>query len=210
VGIFGGSYFKSPPTKNFLEKGVVMVKIHFGGSRNLSDFYDPQVHLVVTSVIQKGCFVNVGCATGADETIIEAALSESPAHLSVFAQFSFAGEGTFMFSAFTAVSLARKARAQVSYLAGGPLSVPLKARLMRRSKAALKGCDASVFFISQPYSAGSLKVAAEAVKQNIPVYVLPLGFDGQPVPLHGVPGSWQHAQFFGFRCFQWVSGQPLF
>lgn len=186
-----------------------MVKIHFGGSRNLSDLYDPQVHQVVSSVMQKGCFVNVGCATGADETIIEAALSESPAHLSVFAQFSFAGEGAFMFSAFTAVYLAQQSGAQVSYLAGGPLNIPLKARLMRRSKAALQGCDASVFFISQPYSPGSLKVAAAAVQQNMPVFVFPLGFDGQPVPLHGVRGSWQPAQFFGFPCFQWLPGQSL-
>ena len=186
-----------------------MIKIHFGGSRNLSDFYDPQVHQVVRKVMQNGCFVNVGCATGADETIIEAALAESPAHLSVFAQFSFSGEGSFMFSAFTTVYLARKSGAQVVHLAGGPLSIPLKARLMRRSKAALKGCNASVFFISEPYSPGSLKVAAEAVMQNLPVYVLPLGFDGQPLPLKGCSGGWEISHFFGFPCYQWFSGQPL-
>ena len=187
-----------------------MIKIHFGGSRNLSDLYDPQVSQVVTTALEKGCFVNVGCASGADAAVIAAALSFSPAQLSVFAQFSFSGEGSFLFSAFTPVQLALQAGAQVSFLAGGPLSLPLKVRLIRRSVAAFTGCAASVFFFSQPFSPGSLKVAAAAVRQNIPVYVFPLGFDGQPVALHALPGGWQLSQFFGFPCFRWFSGQPLF
>jgi hypothetical protein len=81
---------------------------------------------------------------------------------------------------------------------------------MRRSKVALLGCAGSVFFLSKRFSPGSLKVAAEAVKENQIVYAIPCGFSGSPVPLRSVSGSWQESHFFGFPCFQWFSGQPLF
>ena len=187
-----------------------MIKIHFGGSRSLSASYFPLVADVVAVPMQLGCFVNVGCAVGADEAVIEAALGCDPSRLSVFAQFSASGEGSFSGSAFVPVVAAKKEGAHVSFLAGGPLSIPLKVRLMCRSKVALAGCAGSVFFLSKPFSPGSLKVASEAVKKNQIVYVFPCGFSGSPVPLRDVSGSWQHSHFFGYPCFQWFAGQPLF
>jgi len=187
-----------------------MIKIHFGGSRNLSDDFYPQVAQAVNVVMQMGCSVHVGCATGADEAVIEAALGCDPSRLSVFAQFTETGEGSFSGSAFIPVLAAKKTGANVSFLSGGPLSIPLKARLMRRSKIALSGCAGSVFFLASSYSPGSLKVAAEAVKNKQIVYAMAFGFSGSPAPLRSVSGSWQQAQFFGIPCFQWFTGQPLF
>jgi hypothetical protein len=187
-----------------------MIKIHFGGSRNLSDVFYPQVAQVISAVMQMGCFVHVGCATGADEAVIEAALGCDPSRLSVFAQFSESGEGSFSASAFIPVLAAKKAGAPVSFLAGGPLSIPLKQRLMLRSLAALSGCAGSVFFLASSFSPGSLKVAAAAAKKNQIVYAIPCGFSGSPVPLRTVSGSWQESQFFGTPCFQWFTGKPLF
>jgi hypothetical protein len=187
-----------------------MIKIHFGGSRSLSASYFPLVAEVVSVPMQLGCYVNVGCAVGADEAVIEAALGCDPSRLSVFAQFSAFGEGSFSGSAYVPVVAAKKEGAQVSFLSGGPLSLPLKARLMRRSKVALSGCAGSVFFLSKPFSPGSLKVAAEAVKKNQIVYVIPCGFSGAPAPLRSVSGSWCESHFFGFPGFQWFTGQPLF
>ena len=187
-----------------------MIKIHFGGSRDLSDDFYPQVAQVIGAVMQMGCFVNVGCATGADEAVIEAALGCDPSRLSVFAQFSETGEGSFSASAYVPVLAAKKAGAPVSFLAGGHLGIPLNHRLMLRSLVALSGCAGSVFFLSSSFSPGSLKVAASAVKKNQIVYAIPCGFSGSPVPLRHVPGSWQESQFFGTPCFQWFTGQPLF
>lgn len=187
-----------------------MIKIHFGGSRSLSDSYFPLVSDVVSTPMQLGCYVNVGCAIGADEAVIEAALGCDPARLSVFAQFSASGEGSFSGSAYIPVIAAKKEGAQVSFLSGGPLRIPLKTRLMLRSKAALAGCAGSVFFLSKSFSPGSLKVAAEAVKKNQIVYAFPCGFSGAPVSLRSVPGSWREWHFFGFPCYQWFTGNPLF
>ena len=160
--------------------------------------------------MQFGCSVHVGCATGADEAVIESALFSDPSRLFVFAQFSEVGEGCFSGSAYVPVVAAKKAGAQVSFLSGGPLSKPLKNRLMCRSMVALAGCAGSVFFLSSPFSPGSLKVAAAAVKKNQIVYAIPCGFSGMPVALRSVPGAWQEAQFFGFPCFQWFTGYSLF
>ena len=186
-----------------------MINIHFGGSRKLAPSYFSEVAQVVSASISNGCAVHVGCAAGADAAVINAALCD-PFMLRVFAQFSPTGLGSFSGSSVPSVLSAQAAGAYVSFLAGGPLSYPLKARLIRRSLAALAGCSAAVFFLSNAHSSGSLNVAAAAVKKNIPVYAFPLGFDGQPALLRSLPGGWQPSQFFGFPCFRWFSGQSLF
>lgn len=186
-----------------------MIKIHFGGSRKLAPSYFSEVAGVVSSSIQHGCAVHVGCAAGADAAVIKAALCD-PLRLFLFAQFSSSGSGSFSGSAVQPVLFAQASGASVQFLAGGPLSFPLKARLIRRSLAALSGCSAAVFFLSHPRSSGSLNVAAAAVKNNIPVYAFPFGFVGMPAPLRSLPGGWQPSLFFDFPCFRWFSGQSLF
>jgi hypothetical protein len=85
----------------------------------------------------------------------------------------------------------------------GPLALPLKARLFRRSQAALTGCSASVFFLASPGSSGSLAVAAFAARAGQPVFAFSCGFSGPPAALRGQAGSWQPGQFAGQACWSW-------
>jgi predicted Rossmann fold nucleotide-binding protein DprA/Smf involved in DNA uptake len=183
--------------------------IHFGGSRALSPRFASQVASVVQASLCAGAAVRVGCAVGADQFVIQAALSQ-PQRLSIFAQFSATGAGAFSGSAVQPVLSAQAAGAQVSFLAGGPLQVPLRARLLRRSIAALRGSSAAVFFLASPSSAGSLNVAAQAAALSIPVFIFPLGFIGQPQNLRFLPGAWRPASFAGSPCLQWFAGPSFF
>ena len=119
--------------------------------------------------------VHVGCATGADQ----AALICCPPHsLRVFAAFTQSGAGSFPGSAVSVVRTHASLGGSVRWLAGGPLSVPLVARLMARSVRALGGCSAAVFFLP---GRGSLKVARAALRQGIPVLVSRAGMSAAPV-----------------------------
>lgn len=186
-----------------------MVKIHFGGSRSLSQNHFSFVSQVVQASLSAGASVHVGCAVGADQAVVHSALSV-PSSLFVFAQFSQSGQGSFSGSAVQSVLSAQSAGASVSFLAGGPLSIPLRARLLRRSVAALRGCSFAVFFLAHPARSGSLNVAAQAVSAHIPVFVFPLSFSGQPAPLRAQAGVWLSSSFSGFPCLQWSSGPRLF
>lgn len=186
-----------------------MVNIHFGGSRNLSKNHFSQVSQVVNATLATGVSIHVGCASSADQFIIQAA-SAFPAQLQIFAQFSQFGAGAFNGSALVSVFNAHQAGVPVSFLAGGPLSIPIRARLLRRSIASLRGCKLAVYFLSNPASAGSLATAAQAATMRIPVYVFPLGFPGNPQALGHLPGAWRPSTFAGFPCLQWAAGPSFF
>jgi len=147
-----------------------MSAIHLGGSRSLSP--TPIVGQVVRAVLASGQAIHVGCARGADHAVIQSALSVPQGHSSlfVFAAFGPGGAGAWSGSAVCSVFMAACAGASVRWLAGGSLAVPLVARLMRRSRAALHGCSASAFFLASPGSPGSLAVAGHAVKSGQPVF----------------------------------------
>lgn len=178
-----------------------MSSFHLGGSRSLLP--SPLVGQVVASVLAAGHSVRVGCAVGADQFVISAALVQ-PARLHVFAAFSASGSGSWSGSAVAAVSAAASAGASVSFLAGGSLSVPLVGRLMARSRAALSGCAASVFFLASPSSSGSLAVAACAVRVGQPVFAFCAAVPASP---RGCFGRWVPAFFFSFPCWRWAPAQ---
>jgi len=177
------------------------VAIHLGGSRALAPS-SAAVRAVVAAVLATGASVHVGCAIGADAQVIKAVLAAGAAsRLAVFAAFGPAGLGSWSGSAVQVVQAAARAGAAVTWFAGGPAPVPLRARLAQRSAAALRGCAASAFFQPGP---GSLAVAARAAQVGQPVFV----FASQaPLPLAGQPGQWQPSQFAGLPAFQWVAGQ---
>jgi len=179
-----------------------MSAIHFGGSRSLTP--SPLVSQVVCAVLASGQAVHVGCAVGADQQVIQAALAAGGhSFLFVFAAFSQGGQGAWSGSAVQAVSQAKQAGFLVHFLAGGSLALPLRARLIRRSQVALHGCSASVFFLASPFSPGSLAVAAHAACSGQPVFAFACGFSGAPVSLRGQAGQWVAASFLGFPCWQW-------
>lgn len=165
-----------------------------GGSRALVSGSAFSAARVFSGMLQRaGHAVHVGCATGADQAVIGYQLSFGVASplLRVFAAGSSSGAGFWRSSAFSFVSRYAALGGSVSWLAGGSLSVPLVARLMARSLAALAGCAAAVFFQPGP---GSLKVARAALRQGIPVLVCKVGIPSAPVlPVPSVSVQW-----FGF------------
>lgn len=209
VHLLAAAIFSAPQNHFFEERQKIMVKIHFGGSRALTQNHFSQVSQVVKASLAVGAGIHVGCAVGADQFIIQSACS-FPAQLQIFAQFSSSGAGAFPGSAVSAVLAAQQLGIPVSFLAGGPLSVPLRARLLKRSIAALRGCSLSVHFLSNPASSGSLNTAAQAAAMGIPVYIFPLGFPGHPQALRHLPGAWRPSSFAGFPCLQWAAGHSFF
>ena len=174
-------------------------QVYFGGSRSLAP--SPLLAQVVGAVLASGAPVNVGCSTGADQQVTTCALrSSSFQQVRVFAAFNPSGAGSCSVSAVRVVHAWAQAGGSVSWLAGGSLAVPLAARLIRRSLAALVGCSVAVFFSP---GAGSLAVASHAVAAGIPVFA----FGPQPAAIPGVAGGWSPSSFFGFSCWQWSAAQ---
>jgi len=186
------------------------VSVLFGGSRSLPASFAPLVSRVVGAVLAGPQSVSVGCAAGADALALSAALAALPgssafARLALFCVGSASGSGFWSGSAPWSLLSAAAARCRVFWFAGGGPEVPFRARLLRRSLAALAGCSSAVFFLSSPSSSGSLSVAAAAVRAGQPVFVFSCGFSGPPAPLSSVPaGSWSPSAFLGFPCWSWV------
>lgn len=183
-----------------------MSHIYLGGSRSLPPSNQP-LRAVVSSILASGRAVHVGCATGADQQVIEQVIrSNAIAKARVFAAFASppACAGWWSGSAVQAVLSFAGRGGQVSWLAGGGLQVPLVARLMGRSVAGLRGASAAVFFAP---GVGSLKVAAHAVQSKIPVYAFSVH---APQPPRGCSGQWVAAQFAGQFCWSWQSAQLSF
>jgi hypothetical protein len=186
--------------------------VAFGGSRSLPPAAGGLVSSVVGACLRAGRSVSVGCAAGADALVLSAALAfpGGAARLSVFAVGSPSGAGFWSGSAFPAVRSAAAAGARVVWLAGGALSLPLRARLALRSRAGLVGASAFVLFLASPSSPGSLSVAAAAVAAGLPVFAFAVGFVGAPLAPRGCPGSWVPASLAGLACWRWVpaASQP--
>jgi len=159
---------------------------------------------VVKAILSSGQSVTVGCATGADQQVIQSVGVSSFSQLRVFAAFAQSGAGSWSGSAVRQVQQFAKMGGSVSWLAGGGLQVPMVARLMSRSVAGLTGASAAVFFSP---GVGSLKVAGVAVERGIPVFAFSNPMPGSP---RGCAGSWVKSQFMGFQCWQWLSAQLSF
>lgn len=180
----------------------------FGGSRSLasSPAAADLVRALVLSVLCHGRRVLVGCAVGVDELVVRCC---DPACLSIAAVFAPDGAGAWSGSAVAAVRSAAAAGARVAWLAGGALSLPLRARLARRSSW-LAGCCAAGGFVAlvaggPAVSPGSWRSAREAVGFGLPVVVFPVdwpGFDPAALPSLGA-GAWSPAAAAGVWSAGW-------
>jgi hypothetical protein len=159
---------------------------------------------VVSAVLASSQSITVGCATGADQQVIQAVSPSSFSQLRVFAAFAQSGNGSWSGSAVRQVQQFEAMGGYVQWLAGGSLAVPMVARLMSRSVAGLAGASAAVFFSP---GVGSLKVAGVAVQRGIPVFAFGSRPAGSP---RGCDGRWVAAQFMGFPCWHWASAQLSF
>lgn len=177
-----------------------MSSVYFGGSRSLPR--SAVLAQVVSTVLASGQSVHVGCSAGADQQVIQQALrSLSFSQVQVFAAFAQSGAGACGISAVQVVNQWAHYLGQVQWLAGGPLSVPLAARLIMRSVAAFQGCSYAVFF--EPGS-GSLAVAARAIAAGLSVFAFS---QSKPAPLSSCAGQWSQSSFAGVTCWQWRTAQ---
>lgn len=178
------------------------MKILIGGSRVGAPLAAVRNFVIQSLRFGRQVVVSTGCAAGADQAAIQAALALGAAgQLSVAAVGGPGGLGFWSGSACAAVRLASLRGASVSWWAGGQLSVPLVGRLSARSKAALVGCAAAFFFCAPGGSAGSLKTAAVAAARGVPVYFFN---NGQLPALPGQAGSWSPVSMFGMSFLLWV------
>jgi hypothetical protein len=183
----------------------------FAGSRDLAPG-SADIAAAVSVAVRSGSRIVTGCATGADALVIRAALALGPqgvAALSVLAAHGpvsparssarYTAPGSWSGSALADVAAALHAGASLSWWAGGGPDVVLRARLARRSLAAVRlvaaGAPGSglVAWCSRlpplPFRAGpwpscgsgSWSSVAAAARLGVPVIVVPVG------PLARVP-----------------------
>lgn len=193
------------------------------GSRDLPR--TANIAAVVSELVADGAHLVTGCATGADAQVIRAALARGAPRataLSVLAAHGpvapsslasgYSAPGSWSGSAVAAVAAAQRAGASVSWWAGGGPDVALRARLARRSLAAVRLVAASSCgswllawpsrLPSYPFRAGAWPScgsgtwasAAAAARLGVPVAVFPVGaLAGLPLvswPALAAGGSW--------------------
>ena len=181
---------------------AVVASVALVGSRSLPPAFAPLVGRVVRSVLSSGRSVASGCAAGADS----------------FARSSCVSAGAVPLVFCAGAALPGLPAGACRAFAGGPLSLPLPARLARRSLALVSFVAASgpgaalVAFLGAPPSAGSgswLAVRA-AVSAGLQVVVFCCGFAPAALPsLAG--GSWASAgPGLWSGAVRWVPPPSLF
>jgi len=179
------------------------------GSRSVSAGARQLISQVVSGLLAEGRVLVVGCATGADEAALSAALSAGcVSQVRVFAAFGPGGSGACRWSAVSTVSRFVEAGGQVTWWAGGKANAPLSVRLPRRTCVAVEAASCLVAFFSSPGSRGSRLACRSAVRGGLPVAAFPLGFPGARLPVLG-SGEWQLSGKSGVwaDAWRWVPGQ---
>lgn len=180
-----------------------MVSVLFCGSRSFSAF--PVVLGPVSAWLASGGGVVCGSSAGADSLVVRAALaSGGAASLRVLAAFASSGAGAGSCSSLASARAASTSGASVAWLAGGPLSLPLRARLAARSvSAAALSAGGVVFSAGGALGPGSSLAAFSLVSRGCPVWL----FSPAPAPVRGLAGAWSPSLFCGFPCFRFVPAQ---
>jgi hypothetical protein len=195
--------------------------IAIGGTRHASAPAAELAAAVARLLASRGHPLAVGCCVGVDAAVLRS-LAGSPLmqRVQVFAQFGPPSQhpgcppprGIFPLSAWQLVQGARAGGAAVRYWAGGPESVPLHVRLVKRTAAvAAAGLAGAVVIASGSLGAGSLALVRHAQSAGRPVWVL---HTGSPAAVQGSlpPGSGQWAPLSSgplatFPGFQWQPAQ---
>ncbi len=169
-----------------------------GGSRRLSAAGQAAVRLVTSSLLHLGASIVVGCATGADATVITtASKARAGRRLSVLCAFGppasvrgatgWLGAGSA--SSPWSVARAQAAGARVQFWAGGGADLACPSRLANRTRAVARACThGGVVIVDGPVGPGSLLLARSLAARGLPVWVVPVAgrYGTQPQP----PGSW--------------------
>jgi hypothetical protein len=183
-----------------------VVPVLFCGSRSFSSF--SAVSVLVARWLAVGGVVFCGSSAGADALVVRAALAVGGASsLRVFAAFGASGAGAGSCSSVSSARAAASAGASVVWLAGGPLSVPLRSRLAARSvSAASLAAGGVVFSAGGVLGPGSSLAVFSLVSRGCPVWL----FSPSPAPVRGLAGSWRPSFFCGLSCFRFSPAQLSF
>ena len=178
------------------------------GSRVLPASGSALVVRVVSDLAAGGASFVVGCCTGADAALLSAVPGSVPPSLvRCFAAFGSDSVGAGQFSAVAQVLRFARSGGSVHWWAGGPVSVPLHARLADRTRAVIASANAGlVVFFSSPRSRGSVLAARLALKRGLPVFAFPCGVISSALPSLG-SGSWLAVGGVGVwsSAFVWVT-----
>lgn len=183
-----------------------MVNVLFCGSRSFSAF--SVVQGAVSGWLASGGGVVCGSSAGADALVIQAVLAAGGAgSLQVLAAFSAVGAGAGASSSVGSAQAAASAGARVAWLAGGPLSVHLPARLAARTASAASLASAGVVFSAGgPLGPGSSLAVSCLVSRSCPVWL----FSPSPGAVRNLAGVWVPSVFCGLSCFRFVPAQLSF
>jgi hypothetical protein len=176
------------------------------GSRALPAAGSALVVRVASDLASSGASFAVGCCCGADAALLSAVPGSLPPSLvRCFAAFGPAGEGAGPSSAVAAVQAFAASGGCVQWWAGGAATVPLRSRLVGRTRAVVGVADRGlVAFLGSPSSRGSLFACRCALSRGLPVVVFPVGFPGSELPLLGA-GSWVPCG--GYGGYIWAAKQ---
>ncbi len=171
------------------------MSVAFSGSRSLSPAAAPLVGRVVAGFAALAApRFSVGCSAGADELVLSALVAAGAGpRVRVFAVGSASGAGFWSGSALPAVQAASAAGASVAWLAGGPLSAPLRVRLAARSAACVRSvrpAGSLVAFFASPASVGTLGACRLAAAAGLSVLAFPFGFAPSALPALAPGGCW--------------------
>jgi hypothetical protein len=174
------------------------------GSRGLRS---AGVKLICDEIVSRGGQLVVGCASGVDAAVLSAALAGGYVDsVRCFAAFAAGGAGACGVSAVGVVSAFAAAGGCVSWLAGGGLSVPVRARLAVRAAAVVSAASAGcVGFLASSASVGSSRALSLAAARGLEVQAYPCGFDGEDLPIIG-NGRWRQSD----DAWVWLPGASLF
>lgn len=180
-----------------------MKTIAFGGSRDLSSDWVPTIGRAVNAVRSLGYGISVGCCVGTDEYVLRYAIEQHLANdcwgidtVTCHTICASDGKGRCTLTADkTVANFCFMAPNNVKWLAGGPLTVPLKARLSSRTRAVIESVDtAVVLFFSSSRSVGTSLAGVSAVQRGLKV--IGFGYGSLPSLGSGVwvesgkPGVW--------------------
>jgi hypothetical protein len=183
---------------------VVAPVVMVCGSRILPSSAVPLVGSAVSALLSAGSVLAVGCSAGADAAAVSSVVAAGAApRLQVWAAFGpvsppwraarYSAPGACSSSSVPVVASALLAGAAVRWWAGGPASVPLRARLVRRSLACVQSAASGgpgsgvVAFVSQlpprafgpgawpSCGSGSWGSVGAASLLGLPVLLVPVG-----------------------------------
>ena len=163
------------------------------GSRHVPAGYVSLVSAVIADLARRDRSVCVCCCPGADRAALNAAVRERclAAVFAVAGPVSAAGWPV----GFLPLDVPAWALPRVRWWAGGPASLPLRARLVRRAASSVRFAAGSgpgaglVCFLASPRSRGSLLALRLAVRLGLPVIVFCCGFPPGALPALGY-GAW--------------------